>query len=184
MIHHISIAARDPRHVAAVLAELWGGHSFPFPPIEGAFIAMPGDTLGTAVEVSPLGEVLVPGGDGVEAQSLRVEGSSEYTATHAALSVPVREERVREIAAREGWRAETFTRGGVFRVVEFWIENRVLVELLTPDMQGEYLDFMTPEKYAALFGFPYTPRAEEDEHLELAGAGGRPLLRRGFDAFW
>ena len=31
MIHHISISARDPEHVAAVLAELMDGRVFPFP---------------------------------------------------------------------------------------------------------------------------------------------------------
>jgi hypothetical protein len=184
MIHHISIAARDPRHVAGVLAEIWGGHSFPFPPVPGGFIAMPGDTLGTAVEVAPLGDVLVPGGEGEEVRSRRDANPSDYTATHAALSVPLSEDRIKEIAAREGWRAETFSRAGVFRVVELWVENRILLELLTPAMQGEYLDFMTPEKYAALFGFEYAPRPEEPAELEPVGAGAPLLRRRGFDAFW
>lgn len=184
MIHHISVAARDPRHVAEVLAEIWGGHSFPFPPVPGGFIAIPGDTLGTAIEVTPLGDELVPGGDGVEAQARRNENASDYTATHAALSVPMSEDRIKEIAAREGWRAETFSRGGVFRVVEFWVENRLLLELLTPAMQGEYLDSMTPEKYAAHFGFEYRPRPEEPAELDPVGACAPVLRRRGFDAFW
>src|SRR4051794_29803214 len=37
MIHHLSIAARDPRHAASVLAELMGGKSVPFPPNPGSF---------------------------------------------------------------------------------------------------------------------------------------------------
>src|SRR5207237_5781803 len=32
MIHHLSIAARDPKHVARVLAEFMGGLAVPFPP--------------------------------------------------------------------------------------------------------------------------------------------------------
>ena len=31
MIRHVSIPARDPRHVAAVLAELMQGRAYPFP---------------------------------------------------------------------------------------------------------------------------------------------------------
>ena len=31
MIHHVSISARDPRHVADVLAELMRGRAYPFP---------------------------------------------------------------------------------------------------------------------------------------------------------
>jgi hypothetical protein len=30
MIHHISISAREPQHVAEVLAELMGGRCYPF----------------------------------------------------------------------------------------------------------------------------------------------------------
>jgi hypothetical protein len=183
MIHHISIAARDPQRVAAVLAELFGGYSFPFPPFPGGHIALPGDPLGTAVEVIPLGDELVPGADGEEVHSQRSEQPSSYTATHAAISVPVSEERIKEIAAREGWRAETFNRVGVFGLVEFWVENRLLIELLPPAMQGDYLDFMTPENYAALFGYDYTPRPEANEP-EPVGAREPALRRPGFDAFW
>ena len=39
MIHHVSIPAREPRHVAEVLAELMGGKHHPFGPLEGAFMA-------------------------------------------------------------------------------------------------------------------------------------------------
>ena len=184
MIHHISIAARDPQRVAAVLAELFGGHSFPFPPFPGGYIALPSDPLGTAVEVIPLGDELVPGAEGEQVSSRASERPSDYTATHAAISVPVSEERIKEIAAREGWRAETFNRIGVFGLVEFWLENRLLVELLPPEMQGQYLDFMTPENYAALFGYEYTPRAPAEP--EPVAAGAEPALQRhhGFEAFW
>ncbi|HWS53342.1 MAG TPA: hypothetical protein VN228_04425 [Pyrinomonadaceae bacterium] len=184
MIHHISIAAKEPSRVAEVLAELWGGYSFPFPPVPGSYIAMPGDTLGTAIEVTPLGGELVPGADGEEVQSRRNETPSPYTATHAAVSVPTSEARIKEVAAREGWRAETFERGGVFRLVELWVENRLLLELLTPAMQRDYLDFMTPEKYAGLFGFDYAPRGGEVGDFDPAGAGVPLMRRRGCEAFW
>jgi hypothetical protein len=161
MIHHISIAARDPQRVAAVLAELFGGYSLPFPPFPGGYIALPGDTLGTAVEVIPLGDELVPGDEGEEVRPQRAAQPSAYTATHAAISVPVSEERIKQVAEREGWRAETFHRVGVFGLVELWVENRLLIELLPPSMQGDYLDFMTPANYAALFGYDYAPHAAE-----------------------
>ena len=34
-------------------------------------------------------------------------------------------------------------RGGVFGVIELWVENRVMVEVLTDTMQREYLDAFT-----------------------------------------
>ena len=53
MIHHVSIPARDPRHVAEVLAELMNGKCLPFGPLEGAFMAASGDEHGTMIEVYP-----------------------------------------------------------------------------------------------------------------------------------
>jgi hypothetical protein len=53
MIHHVSIPAREPRHVAEVLAELMGGRCHPFGPPEGAFMATSGDEHGTMIEVYP-----------------------------------------------------------------------------------------------------------------------------------
>ena len=62
MIHHISIAAKDPRRVAEVIAELWQTRSLPFPPVPGSFIVIADDGRGTAIEVVPLGAELMPGG--------------------------------------------------------------------------------------------------------------------------
>ena len=152
MIHHISLSAADPQHVAAVLAELWRGAALPFPPSPGSYIVIPGDAYGTAIEVYPLGNEASAEGRGREARTRASVTSSPRAATHAALSVPVGEERVREIAGREGWRVERFSRGGAFEVLEFWVEGRLLLELLTPELVPQYLDFMMPRKYAALFG--------------------------------
>lgn len=166
MIHHISISARDPRHVAEVLAELWQGYAMPFPPFPGSYITLPGDAYGTAIEVAPLGTELRPGDEGHEVQPAHDDGASPYTATHAALSVPVSEDRIKEAAARAGWRAETFSRGP-FSVVEVWVENRLLVELLPPSMQGEYLAALTPENFAAFFGVEIIRRPAHAEEAEL-----------------
>jgi hypothetical protein len=43
MIHHVSIPARKPQHVAEVLAELMNGKCLPFRPLEGAFMAASGE---------------------------------------------------------------------------------------------------------------------------------------------
>jgi hypothetical protein len=98
----------------------------------------------------PLGAELVPGGGDEPAQTAVNAGGSPYTATHAALSVPVSRERIGEIARREGWQTGTYVRGGVFEVIEFWVEGRLLLELLAPDIAQRYLDVMTPGNYAAM----------------------------------
>jgi hypothetical protein len=69
MIHHISISAADPRHVAGVIAELWRGTALPFPPAPGSYIVIPGDSYGTAIEVYPLGNEMIPGGHGREVRT-------------------------------------------------------------------------------------------------------------------
>jgi hypothetical protein len=59
MIHHLSIAARDPERVAGVLAELMGGVAVPD---GGNFFAWQLDEHGSGVEVYPAGMELQPGG--------------------------------------------------------------------------------------------------------------------------
>jgi len=170
MIHHISISALEPARVAEVLAELWQGYAMPFPPFPGAYIVLPGDEHGSAIEISPVGTELVPGGRGEEARATVNDSPSPYTATHAALSVPASEERVKEVAARAGWRAETFSRGP-FSVVEVWVENRLLIEMLPPSLQGDYLASMRPELLAAFFGHELSaPGGAGVEELEAAVA--------------
>lgn len=97
-----------------------------------------------------MGAELRPGERAEPAQTAVIAHGSPYTATHAALSVPLSREQIKEIAGREGWRTGTFVRGGVFEVIEFWVEGRLLLELLTPDMAQRYLDVMTTSNYAKL----------------------------------
>jgi hypothetical protein len=140
MIHHLSLPARDTRRVAEVLLELMGGAGTitEFGPYERSWIAWSGDEHGTALEVYPVGTELHPAEGAREAEFHHDSGSRGFTATHCALSVPLDEEAVHAIARREGWRAVRLPRGG-FDVIELWVENRVLVEVLTAEMAADYL---------------------------------------------
>jgi len=85
MIHHLSMAARDPKHVAGVLAEIMGGKAIPFPPNPGSVFALQLDENGSGVEVYPAGTELQPGGgDGASFVKKEARG---YGPTHFALSV-------------------------------------------------------------------------------------------------
>ena len=145
MIHHISISAKNPRQVAEILAEVLGGRATPFPVHPGSYMAFPGDEHGTGIEVYPLGSELIPGKGDEEAEFHKNASPSQYSATHAAISVHLNQDQIEEIATREGWRVQRCNRGGAFDVIEFWIENRLLVELLTPEMASQYLAFTRPE---------------------------------------
>jgi hypothetical protein len=140
MIHHISMAARDPGRVAGVLAELLGGFAMPFPPNPGSFIAIGRDGKGTGVEVHPQGTVLQPG-DARGARFGALETPPAYSPVHMALSVDLEEAEVRAIAKREGWTCHHCDRGPDFDLLEVWVENQFLVEVLTPAMAQRYLAF-------------------------------------------
>ncbi len=144
-IHHISIPAENPQNVAQVLAEIWQGKAFPFPVFPGSYLVITDDPHGTAIEVSPLGTELIPGTTEVIAQTNPVP--PRFTATHAALTVPLNQAEIEVIGAREGWRVLHCQRGPAFEVIEFWVENRLLLELLTPQMAHRYLTFMNSENW-------------------------------------
>lgn len=142
MIHHFSIPARDPRHVAGVLVELFGGTLTGFGPWRDSFIAWAGDEFGTAIEVYPLGTEMLPDPGAGQARFRSAAAPSPYVATHAAVSVPRSRQEILALAQREGWRAIELSRGPN-HVIEFWIENAVMLELMTPDMAADYTRAMS-----------------------------------------
>ena len=155
MIHHLSIAARDPKHVAGVLAEVMGGKAVPFPPNPGSFFALQLDEHGSGVEVYPAGTELHPGGsDGGGFVKKEARG---FGPTHFALSVATDADKVEAIAKREGWHCFNCNRGP-FHVIEVWVENESMVEILPPEYAAEYLAWTRPDKIAtAMAAAPTRP---------------------------
>lgn len=144
MIFHLSIPARDPKHVADVLAEIWKGRAFPFHPFPGAFIVLNGDGRGTAVEVLPetteldIGETMVEG---------RSNGHpSDRSSAHMAIASPLSSGQIHAIGEREDWLTRDCDRGP-FQLIEMWIENRFLAEIFPPELQERYSSAMTIENW-------------------------------------
>ena len=170
MIYHISIPARDPQHVAGVLAELMGGRCVPFGPLKGAFMATSGDAHGTMIEVYPDRATLdIPTSD---EQVVFGENAAppKTWPFHALLSVSLDAEQVENIGAREGWRAKTFGRGmqghkPFFHVIEFWVENRLMIEVTPPSMTQEYLDFLKTAAPATMSD-PESVRLMQATHIK------------------
>ncbi len=144
MLHHISVAVDNPLHVAKVLSEVWKGEFFPFPPHPGSYIVLAGDQHGTAIELYPIGTELIPGQSEVEFSQTTLP--RYFTAIHAAISVPISLEQIKEIGAREGWLVMLCDRGP-FEVVEFWVENKLMLEFLPPVLVPQYLSFMQPQNF-------------------------------------
>ena len=147
MIHHLSIAARDPKHAAEVLAEIMGGKAVPFPPNPGSFFALQLDDHGSGVEVYPAGTELQPAGEEGGSFVRKPREGRGFGATHFALSVATDAGKVKRIAERAGWHCVTCNRGP-FHVIEVWVENDTMVEVLPPDFAAEYLAWTRPDTVA------------------------------------
>jgi len=144
MIHHLSIAVRDPQKVATVLAEIIGGAAVAFPPNPGSYWALQLDANGTGIEIYPAGTTLHPDGAQGVAFVAAPESEPRHEGFHFAISVDRDKASVEAIAAREGWSCFECMRGG-FHVLEVWVENRILIEVLPPVFAAEYLAVTKPE---------------------------------------
>ncbi|BAY78133.1 hypothetical protein NIES25_46040 [Nostoc linckia NIES-25] len=151
MIHHISIAVRNPNHVAQVLAEILKAQAVAFPPNPGSYMVIPFDEHGTAIELYPLGSQIEPGEGDEECAFVHTAISSRFTDIHAAISVPSSQEEIEQIGVREGWRVVRCNRDSFFDVIEFWVENRLMIEFLTPEMASVYLKFATDKENLKYF---------------------------------
>lgn len=152
MIHHLSISAQNPQHVAQVLAEILQGQVTQHPFSLDSYIIFTFDEYGTEIEVYPLGIEVAPGNNEELRAYLQNSATSKFTATHAFISVPISAEQIEQIAAREGWLIQRPEFG--FEYLMFWLENRILLELLPPEMSAQYMAFTQPENLRKYFVFP------------------------------
>ncbi|HEY6455048.1 MAG TPA: hypothetical protein VIY90_07140 [Steroidobacteraceae bacterium] len=141
MIIHASIPADEPERVARAIAELWRGTYAPFPIVPGVFTASAGDDLGSQVELGPRGHEAIPGEKQV---GMRVNPSpSPYSEVHLNILSALPEAQILAIAKREGWKALLCDRGGVFKLVEFWLENKFLLEVMNEHEWTRYKEAIT-----------------------------------------
>lgn len=137
MIFHVSIEAEEPRRIADMIAELWGGQALPLDElVEGCWIAFCGDDPLRAIEVVPQGTNITEAGNlgwvGPRGGALRP------TASHVALGTKLSTEQVFAIAEREGLRPKVIRRADTFDVIEIWVNEHLVIEFLTPEMQADY----------------------------------------------
>jgi hypothetical protein len=160
MIFHFSISADDPKQTATMFAELWRGQVFYFPMVgKGSWIAHAGDDRRTTIEVYPRDLAFYPNESGEGHQ--RNEPVSRHGPFHAAVGTPLSIEEVEEIGRRYGCHTILCNRGA-FRVIEFWVDNAQMVEMLTPEMQAEYQRSVTPDGFRAMLAnvWKLTPEGE------------------------
>jgi len=166
MIAHISVPSETPKETALFFAAIMDGVAFDFPVVAGAAIAVARDGSGSAVEVypprmmhhpgtgqveqtaSPRGPATMPWEDQIYPDAVDDRASS----FHLAIETKLTRAEVISRASTLGWRALYCDRAGVFGVVEVWIDNRYLVEVLPPEESVRYRNFMNPQGCAAMFG--------------------------------
>jgi hypothetical protein len=150
MIHHISLTALQPRHVAETLAMLMGGQAFYFPVCENAYIVLQGDAHGTAIEVNPKEIALFPGetADGSDYRTVP-QRASLHSGFHVYLSVAQPLETLTKIAQSAGWHTQMVRRQNAFDLLEVWIENHTMLEFTAESDLPAYVAFMQPGELSA-----------------------------------
>ncbi len=137
MIHHISIDVDDPASAAAVFAEIFDGIVVEGVPFPWSVTAAARDEFGTAIEFYPRGsEVKLDAQDppGKQVNPAPPQASS----FHAAISVPRSDSEIFDAAARAGCTARKRP-NGPFHVIELWVEDRWMIELMSPEQSEAYL---------------------------------------------
>lgn len=164
MIAHFSIPARDPQRTAEVFGRIIDGAVMPFPVVEGAWVAIARDGSGLGVEVVPAATAHHMGrGEAGEAvggpvvmpweTQIRQDGDDQSpSGFHVAMTSRLSAEEIVALGEAQGWRAVHCDRGGVFDLVELWVDNRNLVEVLPPEGTRRYLAFYTPQVAGQMFG--------------------------------
>jgi hypothetical protein len=64
---------------------------------------------------------------------------------HINTSTGLSYDEVLAVAAREGWTARVCDRGGAFKLVEFWLENKFMLELMSATESARYRSIMNAE---------------------------------------
>lgn len=168
MIAHVSIPAINPQQVALLLGKIISGSTFHFPVVEGAYIVVANDNSGLAIEVYPAGMSHHPGTGEAPAEALpptiqtqpwedQIFMESEYrevSSHHMALSTNLSDEEVVKLGRELGFRTQPCDRAGVFKLVELWIDNSYLIEVLSTHETQRYKAFMNPATVAQMFGAP------------------------------
>jgi hypothetical protein len=146
---HLSISATEPELVANLLARILGGCAMPFPPFPDSWIAFSESDDGTAIEVYPTTHILRPG----DTQIACFVGApdAQPTFVHAAVATSMSGREVLDLGQQHGWLSRVCDRGP-FSCIELWIENRLLIEVLDPEMLADYRRGMSAANWAAMFG--------------------------------
>lgn len=140
MILHVSITADEPRSTAETLARLLGGRAIPLGPNEGSWTAVGPDPVGNVVEVMERGSEFRRSGSKVET----IKGEPQrHAGFHLLMESPMSEQQIYELAEETGTTAYRASRGIFGDLIEFWIDDCLLVEVLPLSWARAYRKLLT-----------------------------------------
>jgi hypothetical protein len=152
LIAHVSLPADDCAHVARVLGEMLGGGALGFPPGGPGAYNCWSRANDFQIVVTPRGHLSVEGPT-AQAWVARPRADGERACeSHVAIAVERSAVEVVALAQAAGWHARICNRGGLFALVEVWVENAYLVEVLDPVQLDAYRRSMTVENWRRAFG--------------------------------
>ncbi|MDJ0618539.1 MAG: hypothetical protein QNJ63_17640 [Calothrix sp. MO_192.B10] len=149
MLHRISIPVEHPLHVANVLAEILHGSILRGSEYPYSYTVLVNDEYGSAIVLSPAGNEVIVGQSRDKFEYQYNPNYSEFSPVHLAISVPLTQPEIEKIAQREGWHMAVGNRGR-FKLIEFWLENKFLLELILPATVPQYVKSMTPQEFMVL----------------------------------
>jgi hypothetical protein len=151
VIAHVSLPADDCAEVARVLAEILGGGALRFPPGGADAWNCWSRNNEFQIVVTPRGNVLVEGPEEQTWQTRPRSPGDRASESHVAIAVDRDAADVVGIARAAGWHARIVSRGGLFDLVEVWVENAYLVEVLDPIQMADYRRTMTIANWRRAF---------------------------------
>lgn len=152
MIVHVSMPADDCAKVARVLAEMLEGGALRFPPGGPDAWNCWSKHNEFQIVVTPRGHVLLEG-EREQTWAPRSRSADDRASeSHFAVGVERSAAEILTLARAAGWHARVCDRGGLFQVVEVWVENAYLVEVLDPAQRTAYERTMTVENWKRAFG--------------------------------
>jgi hypothetical protein len=94
----------------------------------------------------------------------------QYVPSILNINTHLSEAEIKEIGRREGWRTLVCNRDcGLFQLVEMWIEDRFMLEVMTPEQTARYVEITNPKFIAQAFGVTLPPNSTVSNNLNLIG---------------
>ena len=149
MIIHISIPATFPKDVATYLAQLVQGECRELSWCPTGYMVFSDDQFSTGIEVLPADTIFMPGQDKGETLviSQNEDAKTSYSCVHFLLIVNLSHDAVMNIASKAGWRAIPKSSLGAVDMIELWVENTLMIEVVLADKKQETIKALNSRYY-------------------------------------